>query len=110
MAMVRDAAAETGISEGFVPEQQFTLRAYVDLSRNVEATASLFGASAISSLSVPRYTKLDARLAWHPSARVELAVTAKNLFHDGDIEYIDRAAPVPLPVRSTLMGEIGWRF
>jgi iron complex outermembrane receptor protein len=36
---------------------------------------------------VPRYTTMDARLAWQPTRRLELAVVGQNLLDAHHLEY-----------------------
>lgn len=96
--------------EGPVPKQQFHLRTYVDLPANIEASALLYGASAIDALAVEPYRRLDLHFAWRTSRPIELSFTVQNLLHNNQREFTDVAAPVTVPVHTSAFGEISWRF
>jgi hypothetical protein len=64
----------------------------------------------VPAIQVEAYRKLDARLAWHPVPRIELAASVQNLLHDGQREFRDAAGPVTIPVRAAVFGEVAWRF
>lgn len=108
-ATERDPNA-AGSLEGPVPEHQFHVRTYLDLPANIEAGALLYADSANAPLGVQAYRKLDLTMRWRTRASFDLSMTVQNLFHAGDIEFIDRAAPLSLPVQTTAFAEIAWRF
>jgi iron complex outermembrane receptor protein len=56
--------------------------------------------SSLRNLGVPGYAELDARLAWRPSRRVEIAVAGRNLGHSTHQEFINaNGGPVPAVIQ-----------
>jgi iron complex outermembrane receptor protein len=93
------------------PGHTFHVRSYLDLPRNVEASALFYRVSAIEALAVPGYEKLDANLAWRPASRLGLSIGVQNLLHAGDVEGTDvLLASGGLPVRTAVVGTATWRF
>jgi len=96
---------------GPTPRHQFHLRTFVDLSRNVEASALLFRAGAISPLNIPAATRLDLQAAWSLSSDLKVVGGVRSLLHGDAAEYADRTASViPTPVRPNPYAEVRWKF
>jgi iron complex outermembrane receptor protein len=80
------------LAEDATPRHQFGLRSQVDLPAGFELDAQLRRLSEVESVmlpvgaSVPAYTELDMRLAWHALERVELSLVGQNLLHDHHAE------------------------
>ena len=64
------------------------LRVQFDLSPAHEADVMLRHYGAIDNLSVPSYTALDARLAWHPRRNLEVSLLLQNLLDDDHAEWL----------------------
>ena len=79
------------------PEHQFFVRSSVNFGADIELDATLRYVDelpAVASMTTQRsavddYTTLDLRLAWRPTARVELALVGQNLLEDEHLEFID---------------------
>lgn len=69
------AAAYAGSS----PRHQATLRMTVNPIKKVQLDLFASYRDRLSFLKVPSYVGLDARLAWHPTKNLELAVTGMDL-------------------------------
>jgi iron complex outermembrane receptor protein len=82
-----------GLNETSDPQNQFSLRSSMDLPKNIEFDAglrwvdTLHNNNGTTTGTVPSYFELDARLAWHPTKRLELAIVGQNLLHDHHPEY-----------------------
>ncbi len=73
------------------PKYQLSLRSRIDLGRQVELDIGSRYVDSISSAgisipglpsanrSIPSYVEIDMRLAWHPTAQLELALVGQNL-------------------------------
>lgn len=75
------------------PQQQFSVRSSMDLTRNMDFDTdlrwvdTLHNNNAAAQGTVPSYFELNARLAWHITNNIELSVVGQNLLHDHHPEY-----------------------
>lgn len=92
-----------------VPERQLSLRSYIDLPGDVEASLLLHRVGAVPS-GPKAYTSANARVAWRPRPVVEVAFGAENLFHNGAREIVESAGLRSVPTRTTVFGEVALRF
>lgn len=97
--------------EGQSPQHQFSVRSGVDLFQNWGLDAGLRYVDALSTLHVPSYFSLDARLSWRPIKNFEAAVVGQNLLDDHHPEF------APTTIRSlrveaerTVFGKLTWWF
>src|SRR5712664_2382942 len=78
----------TGVAEaGNDPKHQWNLRSSLDLPGRQEFDVMLRHVAPLPSPSVPGYTALDARYAWHFERGLEVAVIAQNLFDRSHPEF-----------------------
>jgi iron complex outermembrane receptor protein len=56
---------------------------------------------------VPSYWELDSRVAWHPTARLELSIVGQNLLHDHHPEY-GYPSPARVEIERSVFGKIVW--
>ena len=81
------------LNETADPQHQFSIRSSMDLPGNVEFDTGLRWVDTLHNNdgpnvgTVPSYFELDARLAWHPTKNLELAVVGQNLLHNHHPEY-----------------------
>lgn len=98
---------------GGEPEQLLTLRSYFEPAPDVELDAALYYTDGLPGgtnfPAVDAYWRADLRLGWHPTERLELSVTAQNLFDDGHPEYAANQA-VSGEVPRSLFARVTWRF
>jgi iron complex outermembrane recepter protein len=99
------------LTEGESPENQFSIRSSLDLPNNVTFDTALRYVDRLSSLAVPSYFELDARLAWRINRHWEVSVVGQNLLHPQHAEFVPteiqiRQAEIPRSV----YGEITWQF
>jgi iron complex outermembrane recepter protein len=97
------------------PQQQASLRSAVDLGRNLDLSTALrwvdtlhINNAAVVGI-VPSYYELNARLGWHPSAKVELSIVGENLLHARHPEY-GFPDPSRIEIQRSLFGRIQCRF
>jgi iron complex outermembrane receptor protein len=76
-----------GVDEANDPNHLLTLRAAVDLTSNVDAHLWWRSVGALPDPAVPAYSELNARLAWRPTARLELALVGQDLVHGRHPEF-----------------------
>lgn len=102
---------EAPFRAGDSPRNQFQLHSYLSLPRNFEFDTSLYYVSPLSAQFVPAYTRLDTRLGWRPSQRLEFSLGLQNLLQPRHVEFISPSewgqhAQVP----RSAYGKIAWRF
>jgi iron complex outermembrane receptor protein len=82
------------------PRHVFTLRTSVDLSPRVELDARWRSIGELPHPRVPAYSEAAARLGWHASAHVDLALVGEDLLHAQHAEFNPVAAGFELFQRS----------
>ena len=92
---------------GHDPAQQYFVRSYFDLARDVQLFASLRKIAALPGIDVPHYVEADLRLAWQATRDLELAITGANLLHPRHAEASE--PPVHEIPRSVYAG-VRWTF
>jgi iron complex outermembrane receptor protein len=70
------------------PEHRAFLRSSMNLGAEWTLDADLRQVGALPDPHVPRYTELNARLAWGPNDRWELSLAGTNLLHPWHQEYV----------------------
>jgi iron complex outermembrane receptor protein len=97
------------------PEQQVSIRSSLTLPWGLEFDAGLRWVDILHNNNgpepgtVPYYLDLEARLAWHPTPRLELSLVGQNLLHDRHPEYgFPNAARVE--AQRSVYGKLAWRY
>ncbi len=82
------------LNETADPRHQWSARSSMNVGRAVEldlgirsVSSFIFNNSGVPAI-VPAYTEATARLAWRPTARLELSVVGQNLLHPRHLEYV----------------------
>lgn len=86
-------------SDGFTdlgndPANTWMLRSTLNLTSRHDFDVTVRHVSALPSPAVPQYTAVDAGLAWRPKSKVELSLTAQNLFVPAHAEFGNPASEV----------------
>ena len=81
-----DTTAES--RERASPRHQFQLRSNFDVTRKLQFDAALYTVSALPSLPVDAYARLDARLAYKLGPGVDVSVAGQNLQGGRHVEYL----------------------
>jgi iron complex outermembrane recepter protein len=93
------------------PSNQAFLMSSWDLPHRVEFDLIGRYVDSISTLGVPSYISLDARLGWRPTANLELSVVGQNLLDQDRLEFVDRdTAVATTAVPRGVYGQIVWRY
>ena len=102
---------EAPFRAGDSPRNQFQVHSYLSLPRNLEFDTGLYYVSALSAQFVPGYTRLDTRLGWRPSGRVEFSLGLQNLLQPRHVEFISPSEwGQHAQVGRSAYGKITWRF
>jgi iron complex outermembrane receptor protein len=90
------------------PEHQLQLRSFVTLTPHVELDTSAYFIDRVKAHAIPRYVRVDARLAWHPTTSWELSVVGQNLLDDSHREFVNGTTSTPID--RSVYGKVTWRF
>jgi iron complex outermembrane receptor protein len=93
------------------PQQQFSFRSSMDLTRNVQFDVEPRWVDQLVSTSgtVPAYVELDARLAWRISRQVEISIVGQNLVHSRHVEF-GAPGPTQEEIERSVYGKVTWQF
>jgi len=99
------------LTEGESPENQFSIRSSIDFPRDVTLDAALRYVEGLSSLQVPGYYEMDARLAWRINRHWLAAVVGQNLLHPQHLEF----NPTEIQIQQTeiprsVYAELTWQY
>ncbi|MHC4406110.1 MAG: TonB-dependent receptor, partial [Planctomycetota bacterium] len=97
--------------EGGSPTNQVFLMSSSDLGRAVEFDLLARYVDSLSSLNVPHYIAMDARLAWRPVCGVEVSVVGQNLLNSHHPEYVgsEFVREISTEVQRGVYGMLTWR-
>jgi iron complex outermembrane receptor protein len=96
--------------ELFAPNTAF-VRSSADLGGGVQFDAVVRYVDRIPAIDIDSYVELDARLAWKPTADLELFVAGRNLLEDHHAELTPQYLPViPTEVERSVYAGVTWRF
>ena len=74
---------------GDAPRNQFQIRSYLDLSKDLELNAGLYYNDNVPAYDADAYLRLDVGVTWRPAVHVELSVVAQNLLDPSHRESND---------------------
>ncbi|MBX7143190.1 MAG: TonB-dependent receptor [Oligoflexia bacterium] len=97
--------------ESQTSRNQMALRSQINLPHNVELDAALRYASDVEAFNIDSYVAVDARLGWHASQNLELAIVGQNLFNAGHLEYTSNLVNTArTEVERAFFGKLTYRF
>ena len=98
-------------AEGSSPDHQLHFRSHWTLPHNLELDTSLHHTSAIRTLAVPAYTRLDAQWVWSPGESASFAIGAQNLLSPRHLEFGNfRQIGQIGQAERNFYGKLTWRF
>ena len=97
-------------AEGQSPKHQIQFRSDFDLSRQVQFDSSVYYVGALPALSVPAYTRVDARLSWRPTPPLELSVGGQNLQGGKHLEFVSEGPFAPTRIGRSFYARVAWQF
>jgi iron complex outermembrane receptor protein len=93
------------------PQQQAFLWSDMDLGRHVEWGMGLRFVDRLPLLGIRAYTELDARLAWRPNPKFELAIMGRNLLDPHHREFAPNSITIPnVEVDRAVYAKVTFRF
>lgn len=101
----------TGPMPGSIdPGRMLSLRARVDLPRDVELDLGWRSVSELAALGIPSYESMNARVAWWPASSIEISLAVDNLFDDEHIEFRDDLKLAPgATIGRTVFARFTWQ-
>jgi iron complex outermembrane receptor protein len=97
--------------EGENPRHQFQIQSRFNLPRNLELDSGLYHVSSLSSINIPRYTRLDLRFGWRAKEYLELSLSAQNLLDDHHPEFNGHdTVAIMSQARRSVYAKASWRF
>ena len=98
-------------AEGRAPRHQVHLRSYLDFPRGIAFDTAVYFVDRLTSLDVPGYVRLDARLAWHRAGAFEASLGVRNALDGRHPEFTyTQAYEVASEVQRSFYTKIAWRF
>jgi iron complex outermembrane recepter protein len=82
-----------GAGEAVDPEHQWFVQGRANLPGDIELDTHLRHVSALPDPGTPAYTEATVRLAWRPSARVELSLVGRDLLRAHHLEFVSPTSP-----------------
>jgi len=106
-----DHSADLARNQGTSPTEQFNLRSYLNLPRNIQFDTMLYFVGRLPTFSVPAYTRLDSRIAWRATEHLEFSVTGQNLLQPRHLEFTSANQGIlATQVKRSFYGKVTWRF
>jgi iron complex outermembrane receptor protein len=103
-------APDRPLDELSAPNTAF-VRSSADLGAGVQFDAVVRYVDQVPAIDIDSYVELDARLAWKPTAQLELFVVGRNLLDDHHAELTPQYFPVvPTEVERSVYAGVTWRF
>jgi iron complex outermembrane receptor protein len=95
--------------EGADPQQQFQIRSYLNLRKNLELNAALYFVDDLRTGDVPAYARLDVGLTWRPGDGVEVAAVLQNALDNQHPEFANRLNNVATEIPRAFYVQLTWR-
>jgi len=101
-----DTTGEGG--EAADPDRWLSLRSSLNLPAHLKLDADGRYVGGIADEQVPAYAELDLRLAWQPTARLEMSIVGQNLLHPEHVEF--GTLPSRNEIPRSVYGRVEWQF
>ncbi len=95
---------------GTSPNQQFSLRSYVDLPYNLQWDTMIYHVNSLPAIPVPAYNRLDMRLGWTPVNGLDLSIIGQNLLKSEHQEFSPLLYQSPEEVSRSVLAKATLRF
>jgi iron complex outermembrane receptor protein len=103
-------AADTVTDGGTSPHYQYELRSNLDLTKKLQFDTAIFFVSALPEENVRSHLRLDARLAWRMTERVEMATGVQDALDAQHPEMDSQRLSGLEAVQRNIYGKLTWRF
>jgi len=101
---------DRAVDKLFAPNTAF-VRSSAELASSMQFDVVVRYVDRIPGVDVDSYVELDSRLAWKPTAYLELFIAGRNLLHDRHLELTALYLPVVgTEVERSVYAGVTWRF
>ncbi|MDR4517312.1 MAG: TonB-dependent receptor [Nitrosomonas sp.] len=97
------------ILENSDPRHQFSVRSDIQLPYNLELNSNFYYTDSLAGRNIQTQARLDLRLAWRPSRKMELAVVGQNVTNKTHQEF-DSTDGIPSQIPRSIYGRILYTF
>jgi iron complex outermembrane receptor protein len=102
---------QADVAAGDTPTYQLAVHPHLAVTPHLSLDAAWYHVDDLPAQKVLAYDRLDARLAWTPSGRLELSAGVRNILHDRELEFLNTSGTnAPSTVRSGAYGNVTWRL
>ncbi len=114
-----DPALSPQVSAGSSPENQFSLRSSMDLSKAWELDLWVYYVDELSASSIiayqkeieiDSYTSLNARLGWRPRKNLQFSLVGQNLQGGEHAEFAAETYNGVIEIERSVYGKVRWDF
>lgn len=112
-----DLEPDNDPASGASPQQQVSLRSYLDLPGDLEFNCFASWVDGIKSLgqggattAIAPYLRVDAGFVWHPEKSLEVGIWGQNLCDDQHAEFTSQSTRGITEIPRSVVGKITWRF
>lgn len=105
-----DATSATFFN-GSSPRNQFQIRSYLDITRDIQFNTLLFYVERLKADQTPSYLRLDANISYRPVTGLTLTAGIQNILDDRHPEWSNtRDSIVPTEIPRTYYGELTYTY
>jgi iron complex outermembrane recepter protein len=97
-------------SEGSTPRHACQVRSEVSLPYKLEFDSAVYYVSRLPGPQIPSYARVDARLGWRPTERLETSIGVQNLLDPRHFEFGSGDFVTATQVGRNAYGKLTWRF
>jgi len=91
------------------PRHQFSVRSNIQLPHNLEFNTNFYYTDSLRGREVPVQARLDLRLAWNPTRKLQLAVVGQNITNKTHQEF-DTTDAIHSHIPRSIYGRIMYNF
>ena len=103
-------ATDTVTDGGTSPHNQYEFRSNMDLTKKLQFDTSIFFVAALPEEGVPAHFRLDLRLGWRPTDRLELSTGVRDALDPQHPEMLSQRLTGLEGVQRNVYGKVTWRF
>lgn len=96
--------------EGNDPHNQLNFRSYINLPWRVEFDTMLSYVDNLPNLRVPSYFRLDLRLGWRATDKLDFSLVGQNLIANRHLEFGTLSGFHVTEVERGMYGKVTWKF
>jgi iron complex outermembrane receptor protein len=103
-------ATDTVTDGGTSPHQQYEVRSNIDVTKRWQFDVSFFYMGAMPEVSVPSHFRLDARIGWRASERLELSLGVQDALNPHAPELFSARLSGLESIQRNIYVKATWRF